>query len=643
MRMPQFRIGLGHKIFGLGGLGILGLLLVGVIYYLGTLTVEHHQKIADESGGSGALPNKVFVQLLDLRRAEKDFLLRNDQSYAKRHEELVQTVRGEFAPLRQQFTEQRQAELVAAVDSIADNFERYAAHFHALVKAKIALGLNETLGLEGTLRGSVHEIEATLKKLNSAPATAAMLMMRRHEKDFMLRRNSKYGEEMKKTADAFSAMIAREDFPVAAKDDIMKKLAAYQHDFFAYMAGMNVVLREQKDLSATFAKIEPAIDALVKGAERVAENARRGAEAARAETAQRMMAALLLVSLAVSVIAFFIARGIIGPINGLVGELKKIAEGNFNVSLPWARRGDEIGQISRALMTMVEKVGVIVASIKSAASDVNSASSEISTSTVSLSQRTEEQAASLEETSASMEQMSATVRKNAENAQHANELAATTRKVADRGGAIVAKAVDAMAKIEQSSTKVSDIIVVIDEIARQTNLLALNAAVEAARAGEAGRGFAVVASEVRSLAQRSSQAAKDIAELITTSTGQVTDGVELVNQAGIALDEIVESIKSVVVVVNDIANASMEQSTGIEQINRALTQMDQATQQNSALVEENAATAKVLEDQAKAMDEQVGFFRIDAVTAAVERPKKLLPLRRQGADVPTRPETAIAA
>jgi len=208
------------------------------------------------------------------------------------------------------------------------------------------------------------------------------------------------------------------------------------------------------------------------------------------------------------------------------------------------------------------------------------------------------------------------VKKNAENAQQANQSAAATQRVADRGGEVVAQAVGAMAKIEDSSRKISDIIGVIDEIARQTNLLALNAAVEAARAGEAGRGFAVVASEVRSLAQRSSQAAKDIKDLITNSNSQVKDGVELVNQAGTALGEIVESIKTVAAIVADIASASGEQATGLEQINKALNQMDEVTQQNSALVEENAATAKTLEHQAKAMDEQVAFFQVEAARAA---------------------------
>ncbi len=324
------------------------------------------------------------------------------------------------------------------------------------------------------------------------------------------------------------------------------------------------------------------------------------------------VAVAVVFALAFMLVQFGVAR----PISLLVGELKKISEGNFAVHVPGVGNRDEVGQIATAISTMADKVRSTISEVKSSAREVTNASMEISTSTTDLSQRTEEQAASLEETSASMEEISATVKKNAENAQQANASAAQTRQVADRGGAVVAKAVGAMAKIEESSQKIGDIIGVIDEIARQTNLLALNAAVEAARAGEAGRGFAVVASEVRSLAQRSSQAAKDIKDLITNSNSQVKDGVDLVNQAGTALGEIVESIKTVAAIVNDIANASIEQSTGIEQVNRALNQMDEVTQQNSALVEENAATAKTLEHQAKSMDEQVAFFQIDAAAGA---------------------------
>jgi methyl-accepting chemotaxis protein len=304
--------------------------------------------------------------------------------------------------------------------------------------------------------------------------------------------------------------------------------------------------------------------------------------------------------------------------------------------VPMDGKTGEIAALCSGVNGLLDTMEAVVRKIKRAAQEVSNASGEISASTTDLSQRTEEQAASLEETSASMEEIAATVRKNAENAQAANQSASGTREVADRGGRVVAQAVDAMARIEDSSRKISDIIGVIDEIARQTNLLALNAAVEAARAGDAGRGFAVVASEVRSLAQRSSQAAKDIKDLITSSNGQVTEGVQLVNRAGGSLSEIVEAINKVAGIVADIASASLEQSTGIEQINRALTQMDEATQQNSALVEENAATAKTLEHQASLMAEEVNGFRLNG---ADEAPRQAPPAAKS---VPARPQLKTA-
>jgi methyl-accepting chemotaxis protein len=321
-------------------------------------------------------------------------------------------------------------------------------------------------------------------------------------------------------------------------------------------------------------------------------------------------------------------------------------ENDLTQRIPLEGKTGEIRDLCGGVNGLLDTMLTVVSEIKSAAREVTNASAEIATSTTDLSQRTEEQAASLEETSSSMEEISSTVKKNAENAQQANISAGSTREVADRGGQVVAKAVEAMARIEESSRKISDIIGVIDEIARQTNLLALNAAVEAARAGEAGRGFAVVASEVRSLAQRSSQAAKDIKDLITNSNSQVQQGVDLVNRAGSALTEIVESIKKVAEVVSDIAAASAEQASGLEQVNKALTQMDEVTQQNSALVEENAATAKTLEGQAKAMNDRVNVFIIgdaDAGGDVVRSSAAAPPAAKTTADVRRQPSRAAAA
>jgi methyl-accepting chemotaxis protein len=312
-------------------------------------------------------------------------------------------------------------------------------------------------------------------------------------------------------------------------------------------------------------------------------------------------------------------------LNDLVTMFSALAQGDLTKRIDADYQGT-FGQLKDDANAMAEKLTTIVSQIKAGTGEVASAAAEISAGTTDLSQRTEEQAASLEQTSASMEEISATVKKNAENAQQANQSAGTTREVASRGGEVVAQAVTAMSRIEESSRKISDIISVIDEIARQTNLLALNAAVEAARAGDAGRGFAVVASEVRSLAQRSSQAAKDIKDLINNSTTQVKDGVDLVNRCGQQLKEIVSSINGVAAIVSEIASASAEQASGIDQVNKALTQMDEVTQQNSALVEENAAAAKTLEQQAGTMAERVEFFRLDeSASATPHQARKAVP------------------
>jgi len=293
----------------------------------------------------------------------------------------------------------------------------------------------------------------------------------------------------------------------------------------------------------------------------------------------------------------------------LAAMLAALAHGDLNRRIVAEYEG-EFAALKSSANTTAQRIGETISEIRRATHEVANASAELSTSTTDLSQRTEEQAASLEQTSASMEQMSESVKKNAESAREAAQSVNFTVAAAERGKEVVGKAVDAMARIAGSSNKITEIIGVIDEIARQTNLLALNAAVEAARAGDVGRGFAVVASEVRSLAQRASQAAKDIKDLIVNSGARVQEGVDLVNAAGSSLTEIVQSIKSFSEIVANIASASSEQSTGLEDINRALAKMDEVTQQNSALVEENAATAKTLEHQASAMNERVAFFSV---------------------------------
>jgi methyl-accepting chemotaxis protein len=300
---------------------------------------------------------------------------------------------------------------------------------------------------------------------------------------------------------------------------------------------------------------------------------------------------------------------ILEPIADTIRVLNLLAEGDLTQQIEHEYYGT-FGEMKEALNSTINRLTSMVHQIQSAADAVASASSEITTGSEDLAHRTEQQASTLEQTAASMEEMTAAIRQNTQNAQQARDTSGKATDVAKKGGEIVDNTVDSMQKIQNSSKKVEDIIVVIDEIAFQTNLLALNAAVEAARAGDAGKGFAVVAGEVRSLAARAAGSAKEIKDLIKESVSHVSNGVKLVNEAGETLKEIVNSNTEVASYVTDIAKASEEQSTGIESINTTVSQMDESTQQNAALVEENTAAAKSLADQADDLQKLTLFFQV---------------------------------
>lgn len=309
------------------------------------------------------------------------------------------------------------------------------------------------------------------------------------------------------------------------------------------------------------------------------------------------------------VIGFLLIRAIVGPLNEAVAIANAVAAGDLSSRIE-AHSTDETGRLLQALKIMNDNLADLVGKVRMGADQISTASGEIASGNSDLSQRTEEQASSLEETASSMEELTSTVKQNADNARQANQLAAGASEVAVRGGTVVGQVVQTMSSINESSKKIVDIISVIDGIAFQTNILALNAAVEAARAGEQGRGFAVVATEVRTLAQRSAAAAKEIKELISDSVAKVENGSRLVDEAGATMNEIVNAVKRVTDIMAEISAASQEQSSGIEQVNQAVMQMDEVTQQNAALVEEAAAAAESMQDQTQALTQAVSTFKL---------------------------------
>ncbi|AVJ27638.1 methyl-accepting chemotaxis protein [Achromobacter spanius] len=333
---------------------------------------------------------------------------------------------------------------------------------------------------------------------------------------------------------------------------------------------------------------------------------------AQASTMTYVYIGLAVLILVVSLGAFlFMNRVVLRPLRVVGESFDKIAAGDLTVRVD-VNSTNEIGALMASVKRMQESLARTVSAVRRGVDEINVGSREISAGNTDLSSRTEEQAASLEETAASMEQLASTVKQNADNARQANQLAASASDVAERGGSAVSEVVSTMEGISASSRKISEIVSVIDGIAFQTNILALNAAVEAARAGEQGKGFAVVAGEVRSLAQRSAQAAKEIKSLIEDSVSKVGAGSQQVERAGATMQEIVASVKRVTDIMGEISAASDEQSSGIDQVNRAVSQMDEVTQQNAALVEEAAAAAGSLQEQAQRLAEAVAVFKINA-------------------------------
>jgi len=607
----RFHLRLTHKIMAIGIVGLVGLLAFGAIYRIGSWSADASRAIAGNARSISDLNKQLSIDMLEARRNEKNFQQRRNESYAKNHAELVAAINRDFDQLQVLLQSGGMSGLSEKIRLARDGFKSYAGDFAALLSAEIKLGLNETLGLSGSLRAAVHDIEARLKEIDNPRLTNWMLMMRRHEKDFMLRRDQKYVGELKKAAAEFLKTLTAAEIPSALTAEITLKLEKYQTEFLAWTDTAQQSAGYDASMMKTFRGLEPLIVEVGQDVERLYKEAEATEAATHDSVRIWMLIAFGLAVVVVSGVSFLIGRSVSKALSAMVRAMTSLASGDFAVAIPSLGRKDEVGEMAGAVQVfktnMIETdrlraeqleieqrqlqqrkadmnkladafegaVGEIVELVSSAATELE-ASANTLTKTAERSQElatvvataSEEASTNVQSVASASEELTTSVneisRQVQESSRVANEAVDQAQKTNGRVG-----------ELSKAAARIGDVVELINTIAGQTNLLALNATIEAARAGEAGRGFAVVASEVKALAEQTAKATGEISQQISGIQAATQDSVGAIKEIGDTIGRMSE-------ISSTIAAAVEEQGAATQEISRNIQHAAQGTSQVSS-------------------------------------------------------------
>jgi len=656
--MSGFSIRLTHKVMAIGIVGLIGLLAFGAIYQVGSWSQDGSRVTANNARAIADLSKQVSIEMLEARRNEKNFQQRHNESYAKAHADLVVVIERDFDRLQAMIKAGGMSDLADKIGRAHDGFKRYAADFAGLVAADIKLGLNEKLGLTGELRAAVHDIETRLKEINDPRLTVAMLTMRRHEKDFMLRRDQKYVGELKKTAGEFANTVSYVSIPTAELDEINAKLKKYTDGFTAWAETAKQSADYDASMMKTFRALEPLLVEVGQAVERLYKESDAAETATRESVRTWMLIAFGLSIVLVCALSFLIGRSISGAIASMVSAMTRLAGGEFKIAIPGLGRKDEIGEMAgaveifknnmieadrlraeqleaeqrqvkqrkadmRALANAFEgAVGEIVETVSSAATELEASANTLTQAAEQSQSLATAVAAASEEASTNVQSVSSASEELTVSVNEISRQVQESSRVANEAVDQAQKTNSRVSELSKAASRIGDVVELINTIAGQTNLLALNATIEAARAGEAGRGFAVVASEVKALAEQTAKATGEISQQIS--------GIQAATQESVgAIKEISDTIGRMSEISSTIAAAVEEQGAATQEISRNIQQAAKGTQQVSSNItdvqhgatETGSASAQVhssaksLSSESNRLKLEVGKF-LDSVRAA---------------------------